>query len=118
MQPLVAAAFAGAMLTASAALADDDLGPAPPSTAALVHHVVTTQVPDAQEKFDEGLTLVYAFNRDEAARRFADAAKADPSLAIAWWGVALANGPNLNFGMTKERVAAANDALVKAKALE
>jgi len=85
---------------------------------ALIHHPVSTQIPDAQQKFDEGLTLVYAFNRDEAAKRFTNAAELDPKLAIAWWGVALANGPNLNFGMTAARVTAANDALAKAKALE
>lgn len=85
---------------------------------ALVHHAVSTQNSDAQQKFDEGLTLIYAFNRDEAARRFTKAAQLDPSLAMAWWGVALANGPNLNFGMDAKRVKAANDALAKAKVLE
>ena len=84
---------------------------------ALVHHSVSTQIPDAQQKFDEGLTLIYAFNRDEAAKRFTKAAELDPKLAMAWWGVALANGPNLNFGMTAARVTAANDALAKAKTL-
>jgi hypothetical protein len=85
---------------------------------ALVHHPVSTTVPAAQEYFDEGLTLVYAFNRDEAARRFTKAAQADPTLAMAWWGVALANGPNLNFDMDRKRVAAANAAILKAKGLE
>jgi hypothetical protein len=85
---------------------------------ALVHHAVSTVVPAAQSYFDQGLTLIYAFNRDEAARRFLKAAQADPSLAMAWWGVALANGPNLNFDMDAKRVRAAHDALSKAKALE
>jgi hypothetical protein len=85
---------------------------------ALVHHPVSTTVPAAQEYFDEGLTLVYAFNRDEAARRFTKAAQADPTLAMAWWGVALANGPNLNFDMDRKRVAPANAAILKAKGLE
>jgi len=84
---------------------------------ALVHHAVSTQNPEAQQKFDEGLTLVYAFNRDESAKRFAKAAELDPKLAMAWWGVALANGPNLNYGMNAARVTAANEALAKAKAL-
>ncbi len=84
---------------------------------ALVHHAVSTQNAEAQAKFDEGLTLIYAFNRDEAAKRFAKAAELDPRLAMAWWGVALANGPNLNYEMSDARVTAANDALAKAKTL-
>jgi hypothetical protein len=90
----------------------------PPVQTALAHHQVGTTSAEAQHAFDEGLTLVYAFNRDEAAKRFAKAAQLDPKLAMAWWGVALANGPNLNFGMSPARVGAANDALAKAKALE
>jgi hypothetical protein len=97
------------------------LGPAAAQTVApqtaLVHHAVTTKVPEAQHSFDEGLTLIYAFNRDESAKRFARAAELDPTLAMAWWGVALAEGPNLNYGMTPARIAAAGDALAKAKKL-
>jgi hypothetical protein len=85
---------------------------------ALVHHAVSTTLPAAQHAFDEGLTLIYSFNRDEAARRFEKAATLDPSLAMAWWGVALAEGPNLNFDMTPERLKKANEALAKAAALE
>ncbi len=112
--------FCAAVLFAAPAAAGAQTISAPPYVprAALVHHAVTTTVPEAQAKFDEGLTLIYAFNRDEAARRFEAAAKADPALAMAWWGVALANGPNLNVGMSKERVAAAQAALAKAKGLE
>src|SRR5271165_541615 len=86
--------------------------------AALVHHAVSTQVPAAQEAFDEGLTLVYAFNRDEAQRRFTAAANADPNLALAWWGVALAAGPNLNFDMTKKDWTTVQQALGKAVLLQ
>jgi tetratricopeptide (TPR) repeat protein len=50
----------------------------------------------AQHYFDQGLTLVYAFNHDEAARSFAYAAKLDPKCAMAYWGIALARGPNYN----------------------
>jgi tetratricopeptide (TPR) repeat protein len=85
---------------------------------ALVHHAISTNVPAAQEAFDEGLTLIYAFNRDEAEKRFRRAATLDPSLAMAYWGIALAEGPNINFPTTPERLKIANDALVRAKALE
>jgi tetratricopeptide (TPR) repeat protein len=96
------------------------LAPAAAQTAiqtALVHHVVSTKVPEAQHAFDEGLTLLYAFNRDESTKRFQKAAQLDPSLAMAWWGVALAQGPNLNYGMTPARITTATDALARAKKL-
>lgn len=91
--------------------------PATPQ-AALVHHPVTTSKPAAQRFFDEGLTLVYAFNREEARKRFVLASQADPNLAMAYWGIALAAGPNLNERMSPEDLAVANEALKRASALE
>jgi len=101
----------------AAPLSAQELIPQGPIQTALVHHTVTTFNSEAQQKFDEGLTLIYAFNRDEAAKRFARAAQLDPSFAMAYWGIALANGPNLNYGMTAARLTAANEALAKAKTL-
>jgi len=37
------------------------------------HHEVTTSNPEAQKFFDQGLTLVYAFNHDDAIRSFGKA---------------------------------------------
>lgn len=61
-----------------------------------VHHAVTTTVPEAQRFFDQGLALVYGFNHEEAVLSFQRAAALDPKCAMAWWGVALAIGPNYN----------------------
>jgi tetratricopeptide (TPR) repeat protein len=66
------------------------------------HHRISTNVPRAQEFFDQGLRLAYAFNHDEAARSFEEAARQDASCAICWWGVAYALGPNINLPMTAE----------------
>ncbi len=63
------------------------------------HFAVTTSVPLAQRYFDQGLTLSYAFNHAEAARSFREAARHDPGCAMAWWGVALVLGPNINAPM-------------------
>jgi hypothetical protein len=57
---------------------------------------VTTQVAEAQPFFDQGLTLVYAFNHAEALRSFREAARLDPNCAMAYWGQALALSPNIN----------------------
>jgi tetratricopeptide (TPR) repeat protein len=82
------------------------------------HHPVSTGNPEAQRFFDQGLALLYAFNHDEAARSFRKAAELDPKLAMAWWGVALAQGPNYNLSaVDAEQAKAALAALGKALAL-
>jgi tetratricopeptide (TPR) repeat protein len=59
------------------------------------HHPVSTNNLKAQSFFDQGLTLVYAFNYDAAGRAFQRAAESDPQLAMAYWGIALALGPGI-----------------------
>lgn len=83
-----------------------------------LHHKITTSKPEAQRYFDQGLTLIYAFNHEEAARSFRYAALIDPRCAMAFWGVALAVGPNYNdpdIDMTREK--AAVEAIRKALAV-
>jgi tetratricopeptide (TPR) repeat protein len=57
---------------------------------------VTTGSADAQAYFDQGLNLLFAFNHDEATHAFRRAAELDPECAMAWWGLALAQGPHIN----------------------
>jgi tetratricopeptide (TPR) repeat protein len=78
------------------------------------HHRVSTRNPEAQAFFDQGLRLMYAFNHDEAARAFRQAARLDPSLAMAHWGVALALGPNINAPVDAAQEKAAYEAVQKA----
>src|SRR6266480_3536034 len=79
-----------------------------------LHHPVSTQNPDAQKFFDQGLRLIFAFNHDEAARSFNRAAQLDPKLAIAYWGVAEAVGPNYNDPASEDRFKQAHEAIQKA----
>jgi len=65
-----------------------DLGP--------FHRQVTTSSPDSQRYFDQGLAFLADFNYLEAERSFHAAAKADPQSAMALWGLAMAQGPNIN----------------------
>src|SRR4051812_20802762 len=82
-----------------------------------LHHPVSTANSEAQEFFDQGLRLVYAFNHEEAARSFRRAAELDPKLAMAWWGVALAVGPNYNLPVDPEHEKLAVEAIEKSRAL-
>ena len=45
------------------------------------HRPISTDVPDAQRYFDQGLRLTYAFNHAEAIRAFEEAARLDPRCA-------------------------------------
>jgi tetratricopeptide (TPR) repeat protein len=77
-------------------------------------HPVSTSNPEAQEFFDQGLRLIYDFNHDEAARSFQRAAELDSKLAIAYWGIAEAVGPNYNDPASEERFTQAHQAIQKA----
>jgi tetratricopeptide (TPR) repeat protein len=79
-----------------------------------LHHPVSTKNPEAQQFFDQGLRFIYAFNHDEAARSFQHAAELDPKMAMAYWGVAEAVGPNYNDPADPERYKHAHDAVQKA----
>ncbi|SOD42172.1 hypothetical protein [Nitrosovibrio sp. Nv4] len=63
---------------------------------------VSTQNKLAQQYMNQGLNLSYAFNHAEAGRAFREAARLDPSLAMAYWGQALVLGPNINAAMEPE----------------
>jgi tetratricopeptide (TPR) repeat protein len=81
------------------------------------HHPIQTKSREAQEYFDQGITLVYAFNHEEAARAFAKAAQLDPASPMPWWGIALAVGPNYNLEVDAERERQAFAAIEKARKL-
>jgi tetratricopeptide (TPR) repeat protein len=64
-----------------------------------LHHPITTSSPQAQQYFNQGLRLVFAFNHEEAINSFREAARLDPQAAMPHWGIALALGPNINLPM-------------------
>lgn len=82
-----------------------------------VQHKVSTASEEAQKFFNQGLALCYGFNHNEGERAFRRAAEADPNLAMAWWGVAYAVGPNYNLPVDEAREKTAFEASQKAKAL-
>ena len=81
-------------------------------------HPVATTSAEAQKFFNQGFVLVYGFNHDEAARAFRRAAELDSQMAMAYWGLALAIGPNYNeTAISPERLKMAYDAVQKGLAL-
>ena len=67
-----------------------------------LHRSISTTSEKAQRYFDQGLRLVYAFNHEEAIRSFEEAARQDPHAPMPHWGIALALGPNINAGMSRD----------------
>lgn len=63
---------------------------------------ITTASAEAQRYFNQGLAFLYAFNHDEAIRSFQAATELDPACAMAWWGIAIAAGPHINFPLVPE----------------
>ena len=81
----------------------------------IVHHGISTTNASAQHEFDVGLTLMYAFNPEEASYHFQQAARLDGSLAMAYWGIALAAGPNINTTYDLARAQIGRDAIAQAR---
>ncbi len=79
---------------------------------------VSTKNAQAQLFMNQGFNLSYAFNHAEAGRAYREAERLDPNLAIAFWGEALALGPNINAPMDPSAEPKALDAIRKAIALK
>jgi tetratricopeptide (TPR) repeat protein len=78
------------------------------------HHPITTNNPQTQKLFDQGMVLAYGFNHLEAERSFREAARLDPDCAMCYWGIAFVRGPNINSMMDPENVPVAFEAMAKA----
>ena len=114
MNPVLDIAVA-ALVALSGAPADtvllyDDLGEH--------HYAISTDQPLAQQYFDQGLRLTWAFNHAEAIRAYEQAARIDPECAICWWGVAFSYGPNINAPMDSTAGVAAWNAIQRATLLK
>ena len=81
-----------------------------------LHRRVTTRVPRAQQYFDQGLRLYYAFNHEASVTAFREAQRLDPACAMCAWGEAMALGPNINAPMDSAAGVAAHAAVKRAGA--
>src|SRR6187397_2733565 len=107
----------GTVLVAATMTAPASAQPVAPLLQGLGTHEwkVTTQVPRAQQFFNQGLRLLYAFNHAEARRAFREAARLDPTLAMAHWGEAMTLAPNLNAPMSADNGRLAYQAIQPAR---
>ncbi|HEV2812936.1 MAG TPA: hypothetical protein VGW10_06760, partial [Solirubrobacteraceae bacterium] len=78
---------------------------------------VSTNDPNAQLWFNQGLAQLFGFAHEDAIWSFRKALEYDDRLAMAWWGIAWAYGPNINLGADAKRARAAHDAVQSARAL-
>jgi len=96
----VAACILLLALPAARAQHEHDMHAAAPATLRTdlgsLHHPISTTSEEAQKFFDQGLTLVYAFNHHQGVLSFQRAAELDPKSPMPYWGIALALGPNYN----------------------
>src|SRR5947207_7997108 len=68
---------------------------------------ITTSSPKARRYFNQGLGFYHGFNHGAAIRAFKETSRIDPKCAMAHWGIALANGPHINFPMVPPPAAVA-----------
>ena len=85
---------------------------------------VSTSSDEAQTWFNRGLVWCFAYFHDESVACFQRALEADPTCAMAQWGIAYATGPNYNMpwerrdpAMQQDSLAAAYDAISAAEGL-
>jgi tetratricopeptide (TPR) repeat protein len=75
---------------------------------------VTTNSSRAQLFINQAMMLVYGFNHAEATRSFREAVRLDPDCAMAYWGMALVLGPNINMAMPPDAEPRAYEMIQKA----
>jgi hypothetical protein len=81
------------------------------------HRAISTQSPEAQRYFDQGMNFLWGFNLHEAERSFEAGAQLDPRCAMLEWGAALSLGPHFNVPALPPRTVAANAHAQKALTL-
>ena len=113
--PRLAAAlsFVLAVVIAVANSRGSDAGESKP----LVHFATSTHIAAAQREFDLGMSSIYAFAPEDALAHFQVAGRLDGTFAMAFWGIALGAGPNVNVPYDLSRAAVGRAACAQAALL-
>jgi hypothetical protein len=72
---------------------------------------------DAQQRFGRAVAILHSFWYEEAVKAFTDVADADPTCAMAWWGVAMIHWYPLWYPPTPTALKAGATAVAKAEAV-
>ncbi|TDG13401.1 hypothetical protein E2F43_07615 [Seongchinamella unica] len=108
-----------ARLHAAEASAEELARSAPPLWQGLgsFDFTITTDDPQVQAYFNQGMRIANDFNHLEAIRSFRWAQQLDPQCAMCFWGEALALGPNINAPMDADAAPLAYAAARRAASL-
>ena len=80
-------------------------------------HLVTSCSEDVQPQFDRAVAMLHSFFFPETVKAFTAIAAAEPSCAMAYWGIAMSQRPNpLVPPFSKELLQAGWQAIEKARA--
>lgn len=80
-------------------------------------HLATSCSADAQPQFDRAVAMLHSFFFPETVKAFTAIAAAEPSCAMAYWGIAMSQRPNpLVPPFSKELLQAGRQAIQKARA--
>jgi hypothetical protein len=82
---------------------------------ARAHWEIRTSDPQAQDLFDRGLVMLYAFDVGEARVAFGDAIARDPNCAMCYWGIAESDTIDINLPSTAEGESRGADAVGNAR---
>ncbi|MEO8035337.1 MAG: hypothetical protein ABI837_12955, partial [Acidobacteriota bacterium] len=78
---------------------------------------ISSSIAEAQQYFDQGFQLMYAFDKYGAIRSFREAEQRDPSCAVCYWGEAWAWGSFLNGTLSADESPFAYAAIQQARKL-
>ena len=91
--------------------------PLAPSALGTYTFPISTDAPEAQAYFDQGMQLMFAYGKYEAVRSFRESQQRDPDCAMCYWGEAWSWGSYLNIPMSEADAPYAYAALQRAMEL-
>ena len=106
-----------ALLAPLSAAAHDDPSPATGEKLGAVQFAISCNA-EAQQRFSRAVAILHSFWYEEAVKAFTGVAEADPSCAMAWWGIAMSHWYQLWYPPAAPALKAGAAAVAKAEGLD
>ena len=106
-----------ALLAPLSAAAHDDSSPATGEKLGAVQFAISCNA-EAQQRFSRAVAILHSFWYEEAVKAFTGVAEADPSCAMAWWGIAMSHWYQLWYPPAAPALKAGAAAVAKAEGLD